>query len=529
MTRNVEYILSLRDKFTTSLSKASKAVDMMDASTSRLNKTITSLMPLITTVGLVRGGGAILKLGMDAEQTNLSFEVMLGSIEKAKKLISDVRAFAIKTPFLYTEVLENTKQLIAYGFTQDEVLSTMKRLGNVAAGLKIPLGDLNYLYGTLKAQGRVLAIDIRQFAMRGIPIYEELAKVLGVTKNKVSELVTEGKVGFEDVEKAFINMSAEGGRFYNLMDRQALMTSGRASNLKDIFVQLGITFGTKYLPAVNKIIDSGMQLAKWMDTNADKIMKVINAVLKGVKLYVMYRASMIAVAAAVRFAGVAHAAYRIAMLAYNRGIQSAIVLTNAFNATMKLNLVGIAITALAAVIMKIRSLREETKQTKDVIEQFGVTQQKINSVIADVNRPFGNLVGRYTNVELQATLDYLQEIYDKTKENGYQTRLVNKETGEYMMQSNRLYKKNIENQINTVRGILSKQGMSGLNAGGISDNRETNITSAAPKVVNININNLIGEQNIATSTLKESTAQIKKLITEALLDGLNDTQIMRAS
>ena len=69
-------------------------------------------------------------------------------------------------------------------------------LGNVAAGVGSQLGDLAYLYGTLRTQGRAYAVDIRQFAGRGIPIYEELAKVLRVTKDNVSELVKEGKVGF---------------------------------------------------------------------------------------------------------------------------------------------------------------------------------------------------------------------------------------------------------------------------------------------------------------------------------------------
>ena len=93
----------------------------------------------------------------------------------------------------------------------------MKMLGSVAAGLSVPLNDLIYLYGTLRAQGRVMTIDIRQFAMRGIPIYDELAKVLGVAKDQINGIVSSGGVTFEHVEQAFKNMTSAGGNELRLI------------------------------------------------------------------------------------------------------------------------------------------------------------------------------------------------------------------------------------------------------------------------------------------------------------------------
>ena len=78
--------------------------------------------------------------------------------------------------------------MLAYSSTVDNVVDELVMLGNVASGVGAPLQDIAYLYGTLRTQGRAFTVDIRQFAGRGIPIYEELAKVLGVTKDEVPAL-----------------------------------------------------------------------------------------------------------------------------------------------------------------------------------------------------------------------------------------------------------------------------------------------------------------------------------------------------
>jgi uncharacterized phage infection (PIP) family protein YhgE len=116
------------------------------------------------------------------QQLEVAFKVMLGSKEKADQMMKDIADFAATTPFSMEEVAGGARQLMAYGFAQEEVIDQMRTLGDVAAGVGAPIGDLIYLFGTLKASGRVTMMDINQFAGRGIPIYSELAKVLNTSK-----------------------------------------------------------------------------------------------------------------------------------------------------------------------------------------------------------------------------------------------------------------------------------------------------------------------------------------------------------
>lgn len=173
------------------------------------------------------------------EQTRIGLENMLGSADAARDMLAKVSKFAAETPFEFPELAQATRQLVAFGFSGEDAFKTMTQLGDVSAAIGAPIGDLAYLMGTLKAQGRAFMIDIRQFAMRGIPIYEYLAKVFKTNTEEVAKLIEAGKVGFPEVQKAFEMMTAEGGKFHGTMARQSKSLNGLFSTLKDVIGQTG--------------------------------------------------------------------------------------------------------------------------------------------------------------------------------------------------------------------------------------------------------------------------------------------------
>ena len=176
---------------------------------------------------------SIVEVRGEFQQLEIAFETMLGSADKANALMSQLTETAVKTPFDLKGVANGAKQLLAYGTAADEVNETLIRLGDIAAGLSIPLNDIVYLYGTTMTQGRMYTQDLRQFLGRGIPIAEELAKQFGVTADKVGELVTQGKVTSKEFNAAIMSMSSEGGKFYNLMEKQSASLTGQITNLSD--------------------------------------------------------------------------------------------------------------------------------------------------------------------------------------------------------------------------------------------------------------------------------------------------------
>lgn len=167
------------------------------------------------------------------QQLEIAFGTMLGSEQKAKDLMDQMITTAAKTPFDLAGIAGGAKQLLAYGTAADKVNDTLVRLGNIAAGLSIPLNDIVYLYGTTMVQGRLYAQDVRQFTGRGIPLVKELAKMYGVTAEEINSMVSAGKIGFPEVEKVLNGMTDAGGQFYNLMEKQSASLTGMLSNLSD--------------------------------------------------------------------------------------------------------------------------------------------------------------------------------------------------------------------------------------------------------------------------------------------------------
>jgi tape measure domain-containing protein len=180
-----------------------------------------------------RIGKEIINVRGEFQQLGIAFETMLGSKERADKLMSEAVTFAAKTPFTLQDVATNIKQLMAMGVASESVMGTMKALGDVAAGVSVPISRIAVNYGQVMTLGTLQGRELRDFAMAGIPLIDELAKNLGKAKNEIQDMVTAGQIGAPDVTKAFQTMSAEGGKFFNLMEKQNASVTGQISNLTD--------------------------------------------------------------------------------------------------------------------------------------------------------------------------------------------------------------------------------------------------------------------------------------------------------
>lgn len=247
---------------------------------------------IISTLGTVRG---------EFQQFEIAFETMLGSGQKAKGMISDLANLAASTPFDMKGVVNGAKQLLAYGFAANEITDTMRRLGDVSAGLGLNLQDLTWLYGTTMVQGRLFTRDLMQFTGRGIPLTEELAKQFGVTKDKVSELVTAGKVGFPEVKKAIESLTNEGGKFGGLMEKQSHSITGQISNIQDSIEMAINDLGTQTEGLMNDALDiTSKVIGNWKE-----IGEVILAAASAIGLYKAMAVSIAAFDTATTNAGYA--------------------------------------------------------------------------------------------------------------------------------------------------------------------------------------------------------------------------------
>nr|DAU47509.1 MAG TPA: tail tape measure protein [Bacteriophage sp.] len=236
---------------------------------------------LITNIARVRG---------EFQQLEVAFKTMLGSEDKANALMQQLVKTAATTPFDLQGVANGAKQLLAYGENVENINDDLIRLGNIAAGLSQPLGDIVYLYGTTMTQGRLYTQDLNQFTGRGIPMIRELAKQFGVAENEVKSLVEAGKVGFPEVQKVIMSLTNEGGMFYNLMQEQSKTITGQISNIEDAISTMFNEIGK----ANEGIINDALSGVSYLVENYEKVGQIL---LEIVGTYGVYRTALMATSA----------------------------------------------------------------------------------------------------------------------------------------------------------------------------------------------------------------------------------------
>lgn len=304
------------------------------------------------------------------QQLEIAFETMLGSGTKAHALMNQMAETAAKTPFDLQGVAGGAKQLLAYGESADTVNDTLVRLGNIASGLSIPLNDIVYLYGTTMVQGRLYAQDVRQFTGRGIPLVKELAAMYGKTAEEINAMVSEGKIGFPEVEKVLKKLTDQGGQFYNLMEKQSASLTGQIANLGDAWDMALNKIGERN----QDVFSAGISGATYLVDHLDDILRIVKAITIA---YGSYRAAIILNTLATKgYTGVALidntvrqakiALLKMETVATN-GVTKA---TKTLWATMKANPVGWIITLLGSAISLFSLFGKKEKEATD--EQIGL-------------------------------------------------------------------------------------------------------------------------------------------------------------
>lgn len=228
------------------------------------------------------------------QQTEMAFKTMLQSEEKANDLMQQMIHTAAITPFGVEDVTEGAKQLLAFNVAAEDVNDTLIRLGDVAAGMGVSLSEMVMLYGTTIAKGKMDTMDLYQFLNRGIPIADELAKVMGLDVNnaiaEVKEQLTAGKVTSDIFIKAMQNMTSEGSKFGGLMKAQSKTITGQISNIEDAIEQMFNELGRSQEGIINTGLDA-------VSTIVENWRKVGEVVMVAATAYGTYKAVLMTVSA----------------------------------------------------------------------------------------------------------------------------------------------------------------------------------------------------------------------------------------
>lgn len=305
------------------------------------------------------------------QQTEMAFKTMLQSEEKANDLMQQMIHTAAITPFGVEDVTEGAKQLLAFNVAAEDVNKTLIGLGDVAAGMGLRLSDMVMLYGTTIAKGKMDTMDLYQFLNRGIPIADELAKVMGLDVNnaigEVSKQIKAGKVTSDVFIQAMQNMSAEGSKFGGLMEAQSKTITGQIRNIEDAIEQMFNELGKSQ----EGIINTGLSGVSYIVDHWKQVGKVILAVAAA---FGTYKAVLLAVIAADKIAAMAKTAEAFIQLA--KGITTAKDAMLLFNIATKANPLGLILGIIASAAAAFALFGDSTDEATEKQEKFGESADK---------------------------------------------------------------------------------------------------------------------------------------------------------
>ena len=215
---------------------------------------------------------------METYQT--SFEVMTGSYEKAADLVEELKTRAAATPFDLTDLADTTQLLMNYGFTTDNVISSMEMLGDIAQGDSEKLSRIALAYGQMTSAGKVTLQDVKQMIEAGFNPLQEIVETTGESMGSLYERISKGTISVDEITAAMKRSTSEGGKYFQSMDKQSQTLTGRWNTLKDTFAE---TTGTLTKGISDWLRDKGIPAAsralEWLTKNFEDLLPAIEVVV----------------------------------------------------------------------------------------------------------------------------------------------------------------------------------------------------------------------------------------------------------
>lgn len=414
------------------------------------------------------------------QQTEMAFKTMLQSEEKADALMKQMIRTAAITPFGVEDVTEGAKQLLAFNVAAEDVNKTLIGLGDVAAGMGLNLKDLVMLYGTTIAKGKMDTMDLYQFLNRGIPIADEIAKVMGLdVTNAIKEVqkqIKAGKVTSDIFIQAMQSMTAEGSKFGGLMEAQSKTITGQISNIKDAIEQMFNELGKSQ----EGVINTGLGVVSTLVENWETVGK---AVMVAVTAYGAYKAVAITLAAIEKARIALNTAVRFIELA--KAVSNATQAMRVFNLACKTNILGFVVGTVLSAIVAFKlfgnSAEDAATKTSKFTESANEASSKVESLVSilktakegskvykDTIKELSNIYGNYgiaidkIKDDESNLVDVKQQEIDKSKELIEQIKLeaTERNRANAISKANEEYNNRVDNAQQALLGKLKDYGTS---------------------------------------------------------------------
>lgn len=267
-----------------------KAFEQAKRQASGMSSVVQDLKSLFMQGGIVYGAQqfvmSVIQTGGELEKQHIALQSILGDMQNANQMFNQVKDLALNSPFTFSELNRDVKQLAAYGVEYENLYDTTKRLADMASGLGVSFERIALAFGQVQARGWLDGKELRQIAYAGIPLLDKLSDYYSkregrkVTTSEVKTRISGRGVDFEDVKNIFWEMTDAGGQFYNMQQVLSETLLGRYNKLKDAWEIMLSEFASG-----NSLMGKGLKdiidLVTWLVQSLHSLAPVVAAAFAG--------------------------------------------------------------------------------------------------------------------------------------------------------------------------------------------------------------------------------------------------------
>lgn len=280
------------------IQQAATAATQMQNTTININHTTSSLGGMNSMLAKIGGTVALSKLASDIirvrgefQAADTAIQTLLGSKEKADVLMKQVREYAKISPLEFSDVTAATQMMLGFNIEAEKVPRFISAIGDVSMGESQKFNSLTLAFSQMSATGKLMGQDLNQMINAGFNPLQQIAQTTGKSIATLKKEMSEGAISTEMVQKAFIDATSAGGKFYNMSENASKTINGQISMMQDALDNAFNEMGQKS----EGVIMKGIQMTTSLIENYETVGKILTGL---VATYGAYRAAVILVTAA---------------------------------------------------------------------------------------------------------------------------------------------------------------------------------------------------------------------------------------
>lgn len=322
-------------------------------------------------------GRSILEVRKEIESFEISFRTLLGNKEKADAMFSQIRDFAAKTPLQLKDLSSAAQTMLSFNIDEADIMPMLRSIGDISMGDTQKLQSLTLAFAQMSSTGKLMGQDLLQMINAGFNPLSVIAEKTGKSIGTLKDEMSKGAISADMVKQAFIDATAEGGKFHGMLEQQSQGIAGSISNLQGAIDDMMNDLGTAMQDTLVKGVNFATTIVKHYETIGKCLLGLVVA-------YGSYKAALLALVAVKKLVAFAENIRLIMMFRKELGLLTAA--QQAFNITALKNPYIIAGAALFGVITTIYQLTKGTNEWEKANEELNEELERQQKELEELDK-----------------------------------------------------------------------------------------------------------------------------------------------